>query len=139
MHTEAIQAAVSRPRAVTRMWWPLVGLVLLVFAAATVTRTDADLWGHLRFGLDTLHAHRLTSVDPYSFTQDRPWINHEWLSEVQMGLAYAAAGAPGLALLKAVFAFSTFALIWSSLRGAHVAARAVVMVLVAFGTIHMTS
>ena len=139
MRTEAAGVGRAGPRAVTRAWWPLAGVAILVFAAATITRSDADLWGHVRFGLDTLETHRLTAIDPYSFTQDRPWINHEWLSEVQMAIAYAVAGPPGLALLKAMLAFGTFALIWTSLRGASHAARIVVVVLVFFGTIHMTS
>jgi hypothetical protein len=39
-------------------------------------------------------------VDRYSFTSDRPWINHEWLSEVVMYGAYNAFGASGLIALK---------------------------------------
>ena len=58
-----------------------IGLLVLAAALATYTRADADLWGHVRFGLDTLGTRTLTSVDPYSFTQDKPWVNHEWLSE----------------------------------------------------------
>jgi hypothetical protein len=61
---------------------------------------DPDLWGHVRFGLDTLNTQRLTSVDPYSFTQDLPWINHEWLSEVLFAVAYRLGGVLGLVLLK---------------------------------------
>ena len=73
------------------------GLVLVVIVP---TRVDSDLWGHLRFGLDWLATRSLSYHDPYSFTQDRPWINHEWLSEVQMALAYRAGGVLGLMLLK---------------------------------------
>ena len=62
--------------------------------------TDPDLWGHLRFGLDALSTGRLTSADPYSFTQDVPWINHEWLSEVLFAGAYRAGGVLGLVALK---------------------------------------
>jgi hypothetical protein len=128
-----------RPRAVLRAWWPAAGAALVVFAAATVTRADADLWGHLRFGLDILRDHRLASIDPYSFTQDLLWLNHEWLSEVQMAIAYTAGGVVGLALLKAILACVTLGIIWKSLDGASLAARVVVLVLVVFGTIHMTS
>jgi hypothetical protein len=65
-----------------------------------VTPADADLWGHLAFG----PRHRATSQpiqsDNYSFTADRPWINHEWLSEVVFFSVYRIAGAPGLIAFK---------------------------------------
>jgi hypothetical protein len=63
---------------------------------------DPDLWGHLRFGLDLLETGRLTSEDPYSFTQDVPWINHEWLSELLFAVAYRAGGVIGLIVLKTI-------------------------------------
>jgi hypothetical protein len=66
----------------------------------TSTWADPDLWGHLRFGLDMLKSGALPSHDTYSFTADRLWINHEWLSELLMAVAYARAGATGLIVLK---------------------------------------
>jgi len=66
----------------------------------TTTIADADLWGHVRFGLDMLASQSLHSADRYSFTADRPWVNHEWRSEVLMGAAYSAFGATGLGLVK---------------------------------------
>src|SRR5690349_978476 len=76
-----------------RAVWVLWVLVTLVLAPGlVVTRADPDLWGHVRFGLDILARPGLSSVDPYSFTQDIPWVNHEWLSELFMGAAYAAGG-----------------------------------------------
>ena len=74
--------------------WALLIVVLIP------SRADPDLWGHVRFGLDSLSTGLLSYHDPYSFTQDRPWINHEWLSEVQLALAYRAGGATGLVVLK---------------------------------------
>jgi hypothetical protein len=74
--------------------WPL----LLVTAA--LTYADPDLWGHVRFGQDILVTRTLPSVDPYSFTQDRPWVNHEWLSEVAMAICYRVGGTVGLVGLK---------------------------------------
>jgi hypothetical protein len=111
--------------------------VILVFAAALSSRADADLWGHVRFGLDTLHARRLTSVDPYSFTQDTPWINHEWLSEVQMGAAYGAAGPTGLQLLKATIVSIVTVLIWTALARVQIIVRLAILVVLFLGTIHM--
>ena len=72
-------------------------LLLVVIVPA---RADPDLWGHLRFGLDWLATRSLSYADPYSFTQDRPWINHEWVSEALMALAYTTAGVAGLLVLK---------------------------------------
>ena len=72
-----------------------------VVMLVSTTLADPDLWGHLRFGLDMLQTGALHSTDPYSFTADRPWINHEWLAELLMGAAYAWLGPLGLGLLKA--------------------------------------
>ena len=77
-----------------------VTLVAFVAIVVTMTKADADLWGHLRFGLDMLADGSLHATDPYSFTSDRTWINHEWLAELLMALAYRAAGPAGLAMLK---------------------------------------
>jgi hypothetical protein len=74
--------------------WAFV--VLLV----STTLADPDLWGHLRFGLDMLASGTLHTSDPYSFTADRPWINHEWLAELLMGLSYTWLGTLGLGILK---------------------------------------
>jgi hypothetical protein len=112
---------------------------MLAFALALVTRADADLWGHLRFGLDLLDTRQLTSIDPYSFTQDKPWTNHEWLSELQMAWAYRAGGTTGLLLLKALLTWVPFALAWRALRGSALRVRLAAMVLLVMGTIHMTS
>lgn len=80
----------------------LCRLALCAFALILVTKTaaDPDLWGHLRFGLDMLASPSAHAVDRYSFTADRPWINHEWLSELLMAVGYAGLGAFGLNLLK---------------------------------------
>ena len=71
---------------------PVLAL-LVIICFLTPTSPDADLWGHLTFGRDIVHTGKVHSTDPYSFTSDRPWINHEWLAEAIMWLAYAAAGA----------------------------------------------
>jgi hypothetical protein len=77
-------------------------LILPVWLAMFMTHTiaDADLWGHLRFGSDLLSGKGLPEIDPYSFTADTTWINHEWLSEALIAVGYALAGAIGLNLIK---------------------------------------
>jgi hypothetical protein len=81
----------------------------------------------VRFGVDILESRELPSVDPYSFTQDRPWINHEWLSEVFMGAAWAGGGTAGLALLKAMLALSTLLIVWRAHRDADLGLRMAVL------------
>jgi hypothetical protein len=82
------------------------------------TNADPDLWGHVRFGLDMLSARALTSSDPYSYTSDIPWLNHEWLSELIMGFAYRTFGSGGLVALKLALAAATLTLLAPILRRA---------------------
>jgi hypothetical protein len=114
------------------------GAALILLALATTTKADSDLWGHLRFGLDILASHGLTAEDPYSFTQDRPWVNHEWLSEMQMAVAYSAAGVTGLALLKGALVAAALALAWQSLAAVRTDVRLVVFAALAAGTVPVT-
>jgi len=89
-----------------------------VFFVLLTTNADPDLWEHLRFGLDALAAHGLTTIDPYSYTSDIPWLNHEWLSEVVIAAAYQAFGSAGLVATKMTFIIATFALLAPVLRRA---------------------
>jgi hypothetical protein len=77
-----------------------VACAAVLVSVLTQTRADPDLFGHVRFGRDIVAARSAHLVDRYSFTSDRPWINHEWLSEVVMYVAYHVAGAAGLIALK---------------------------------------
>ncbi len=120
-------------------WWPASGLVLLIVAATLVTRADADLWGHVRFGLDILETWRLPSEDPYSFTQDKPWVNHEWLSELVMGAAFAAAGPVGLVLLKGGLLTATLSVLWTAYRRARLSVQLLALLSLAAGSLQMTS
>jgi hypothetical protein len=79
-----------------------VACAAVLIAVVTNTRADPDLFGHVRFGHDIVQAHSAHLDDHYSFTSDRTWINHEWLSEVLMYLAYWAGGGAGLVALKLV-------------------------------------
>jgi hypothetical protein len=107
---------------------------LLVFALATVTKADPDLWGHLRFGRDMLETRHLSSGDLYSFTQDQPWLNHEWLSELLMAGAFVAGGTAGLVLLKATLLLGVFLVVWPAFRGVDFGARAAVVAALVLGT-----
>jgi hypothetical protein len=98
-----------------------VSLLLLIISAIlySINRTvvDPDLWGHLRFGLDTLNNGYLARQDPYAYTTaGQVWINHEWLAEVIFALAWRAGGNLGLILLKDFVEILTLALAYKYLR-----------------------
>jgi len=64
----------------------------------------------------SLPVHVADGPDPYSFTQDRPFIYHEWLGGTIMALAYRLGGATGLAVLKALLVLSLVGMVWFTLR-----------------------
>jgi hypothetical protein len=103
------QTAVETGALWTLLVWTLVLAILQPLYA------DPDLWGHLRFGLDALRDRTLTTVDPYSFTQDVPWVNHEWLSELNMAIAYWSGGTMGLVILKFLLLAVAFGVLARSL------------------------
>lgn len=125
------------PISVPLQWisWPLVAA--LVAPAVATTFADPDLWGHLRFGLDVLARGQLGLVDSYSFTQDRPWINHEWLSELMLGIAYRLGDTAGLVVLKTILVAVALTVIAEALKGAFPVVAGAVIVVVAWGTMQL--
>jgi hypothetical protein len=93
-----------------------LALGLLVLVIVTSTLVDPDLWGHLRFGHDVIAAGAIPHRDVYSFTSDRPWVDHEWLAEVLMYAAYATGGIGGLIGVQAGVALATLGVVLWSLR-----------------------
>ena len=80
-------------------------IIILVFAtligAGSRSFADPDLWGHLRFGLDTIESGQIIQIDPYSYlTAGQRWINHELLTEISFALAWLIGNVTGLILLK---------------------------------------
>jgi hypothetical protein len=91
-------------------------LIAVVVAALAHTRADPDLWGHTLFGGDIVAERSIPSQDPYSFTSDIPWVNHEWLSEVAMYIAYATLGGTGLIILKVATVLLALVVVGLTLR-----------------------
>ena len=94
-----------------------LALAAIVLAVFSHTRADPDLWGHVRFGGDMVSARTVHVADRYSFTSDRPWINHEWLAEIVIYGAYRAAGGTGLILLKIALLAMMAAALLRTIRG----------------------
>ena len=102
-----VLSILSNPLTVIR----LAMLTAIVVGGLAAVSADPDLWGHLRFGQDIVAAGAIPRVDSYSFTSDIPWVNHEWLAEVLMYLAWSAGGALGLVGFKLVFTLGTLILL----------------------------
>src|SRR3954465_9355536 len=125
-------------RAATRVdlyWQIVVPWLALATILLTATRSDPDLWGHLRFGLDWLQTHAWPSTDPYSFTQDKPWVNHEWLSEAVAAGAFRFAGAIGLVLMKTAVVAASIAIVWRRLHGSTPVVSTIVTTLAIIGAL----
>lgn len=124
-------SALDRPArgARPRPWWWAASIFALTLSLAAFqlswTEADPDLWGHLRFGLDHLTTGRVDRPDVYSYlTQNGRWINHEWLAETVMALAYVTAGPAGIAAVKLGLGLALVVLMWRWLRSRGVSALA---------------
>ena len=107
----------------------LVLMVLLVFLMASRVPVDADMWWHLRAGEETVTAGKVYLSDTMTFTRTgEPWVNHSWLSEVILYLAFKAGGYTGLSLFVAIMASATMMILYRSMKGG-VFQRALIIVL----------
>jgi hypothetical protein len=87
-------------------------ILLVIVAALSITiNPNFDTPWYLRTGADLLRARQFLRVDPYSFTSDHPWMNHEWLSQVLYALTYRVAGLWGLAVFQALLVTATLAVL----------------------------
>lgn len=107
----------------------VAGLAVGVLLVVATTRADVDLWGHVRFGLDTLRSGHIDRIDPYSFTSDRMWLNHEWLSELVMAIAWQRAGNAGLVALKLACIAASLGFLYATLRRSETSGRTSILLL----------
>ncbi|MGI8840415.1 MAG: hypothetical protein ACR2F8_06510 [Caulobacteraceae bacterium] len=93
---------------------------LALFAVCLVDQpmfADGDSNWHVAAGRWILAHRAVPLVDPFSYTAlGRPWVAHEWLSEVLMALAWRAAGWSGVMVLIAAAAATSLALVTAELR-----------------------
>ena len=110
-----------------------VGIVLTGWAAAGIT--DTDIWGHIRFGLDFLASGHLPWHDPYSFTSDQAWINHEWLWDVLVGALYQFGGLTGLLVFRAALVAAFLVVVDRATRRAPAWVRVVTLLAVTLASV----
>jgi tetratricopeptide (TPR) repeat protein len=89
------------------------------FVAGLSDISDFDIWYHLKTGELILSEKHIPFDDVFSYTASgKPWVVHEWLSEVLFAVVYGGSGAAGLIVLKAiVLALSAGLLLSLALRG----------------------
>jgi len=87
-----------------------------IYAARPVT--TLDFWWHLRTGEEILATHSIPATDPFSHTAGgRPWVNHEWLFDVLLALAWSKAGATAVRAFFGILASATVLLVaWIARR-----------------------
>ncbi|HWF76268.1 MAG TPA: hypothetical protein VN694_03740 [Caulobacteraceae bacterium] len=92
-------------------------MLLAVAAFSQRVFIDGDTNWHVAAGRWILAHHTIPTTDPFSFTFfGKPWIAHEWGSEVLMALAYLAAGWSGVVLFIGLCAGLAFWMIAQELR-----------------------
>ncbi|HEY1753415.1 MAG TPA: hypothetical protein VGG29_19315 [Caulobacteraceae bacterium] len=101
--------ATSRPASDHRARLAVAWLIPLALGAAVSfapqVLNDGDTFWHVAAGRWMIAHASVPATDPFSFTfLGRPWMAHEWLSEVAMGAAWTAAGWAGVMLLTGLAA-----------------------------------
>ena len=109
-------------------------LLLIAIAIDSKQSADTDLWGHVLFGQVMLGTGHLIRTNIYAYSAPgRPWIDHEWLTEVVMALLYNAIGIAGLQVLKLLCASAIVILLAAGLAetGASIAPQFIALAAVA--------
>jgi hypothetical protein len=88
------------------------------FLFASRPLSDGDFWWHLKTGEYIVNNFSIPHIDFYSFTSPgKPWVAHEWLSEVIFYLIYSRLGFNTLIFLFTVLTVLAF---WAVFRRARV-------------------
>ncbi|TAJ70489.1 MAG: hypothetical protein EPO51_18355 [Phenylobacterium sp.] len=109
--------ALSRPDAAGWMQVLAMAAIFAVVLFAPPVLLDGDTYWHLAAGDWMIDHRRVLAVDVFSHTYaGRPWLSHEWLSEVAMAGAVRAGGWSGLLVLCGLAAAATLGVVGSRLR-----------------------
>lgn len=118
---------------------PLLIAVLaygLVLARGAGLLLDGDTYWHIATGTWILQHLAVPHRDPFSFTAaGTPWLDHEWLAEVLMALAWRAGGWSGLVLVTVLALAAALGLLCRRLLRWLPPGPAAVLVLLAYCTV----
>lgn len=88
-------------------------LILAIFIISLRPIADPDFWWHLRTGQLIFETHQVPETDPFSSTvTGKPWIAHEWLSELFMYGLYRLGGFSLLIFIFSVLITAGFLLVY---------------------------
>ncbi len=104
----------TAPPSSSWLWRAFVFAVLaFVWWRVSENTADNDLWGHVLYGQRMLHLGALEKIETLSWTAaGLPWINHEVLAELALGLTHRLAGGAGLWALMMIMAGVTLGWAW---------------------------
>ncbi|MBI4786625.1 MAG: hypothetical protein HY782_06225 [Chloroflexi bacterium] len=110
-----------------RLFTAILLIALVVMATREIA--DPDFWWHLRTGQFILETGTVPHGDIFSYTNaGRPWVTHEWLSEVLIYALYRLGSYPALILTFSAIVALSFALVFFRSKGQpYIAAFAVLL------------
>lgn len=85
--------------------WLTTGIVVLLSLVAANLLAwrsiEPDLWGHIQYGEDWLHAGTMPRTATHTYASpEHPWINHENLFELSVAIGQRTIGGLGLMIVK---------------------------------------
>lgn len=96
---------------------PLVLFFLTVAAFGCFQIIDTDVWLYLKTGEYICHNLCVPRTDFFSYSAaGEPWIDVHWLAQAGLWVAYAAAGAVGLTLLRLALVLAIFVILYRCCR-----------------------
>ncbi len=123
MPASPLARSVALPRRWLGSWLGSFSLPWLMAAIAFVIVfcapgfTDPDFYWHLKTGQLIAQSGAIPSTDPYSFTYaGKPWVAHEWLTELLFYWTVHAGGFLALRCLPALAAAANFMLLYAIAR-----------------------
>ena len=132
-----VDSFAGSPSSQTELWlqrFMLLAVLLAGSVAMARDLADADLWGHVTFGMNVLSDRSLPTTATHTFTAEGfRWINHENLSELTLAALTAAGGGAALLTFKCLLGMAILAtMIWAARRqSVGVTATCAVILLVA--------
>ncbi|MDP2922035.1 MAG: tetratricopeptide repeat protein [Candidatus Omnitrophota bacterium] len=95
-------------------------LLAFLFISQTNTILDTDLWCHFKTGEYIVKNISVPRQDIFSYTlEGKPWIDHEWLSQILLYTVFTKSGWAGINILKVLLISACFLILLYFLISRH--------------------